>query len=114
MLKIFFSYTLRDGSINKAFLLQLRKWICSQGQECYIDLLDNSYNENGFQEKLEGILKECDVFCKIDSSGYNNSKWTQKELLVAESYNKKISVVNYANLIFAVKKNKSFSKTLQV
>lgn len=52
MKKIFFSYTLRDNNIDKAFLFDLKNWIVNQGYDCYIDLLENNYNEKGFQKQL--------------------------------------------------------------
>ena len=82
--KIFFSYTLRDKNIDKGFLIALRDWIIAQGYDCYIDILDNSYNERGFQKQLVSILRTCDIFFRIDSSEYLNSKWAKKELEEAE------------------------------
>ena len=67
--KIFFSYAWRDENINESFLVALRKWITNQGYDCYIDLLDNNYDETAFQKQLMSVLKTCDIFFRIDPNG---------------------------------------------
>ena len=89
--KIFFSYAWRDENINESFLVALRQWITNQGYDCYIDLLDNNYDETAFQKQLMSVLKTCDIFFRIDSMEYLNSKWTQKEFEEAEA--NKIQIV---------------------
>lgn len=80
MKRIFFSYTFRDKTINKDFFLLLRHWVEKQGYSCYIDYLDNDYNKDGFQAKLEEELKNSNLFFILDSEEYHSSEWAQKEL----------------------------------
>ena len=92
--KIFVSYTLKDKNINKKVLVDFQCYLKAQGFDCYVDLLDNDYNEEGFQEKLVGILKKCDVFLVLDSLEYLNSKWAKKELEEAEKLGLQILKIN--------------------
>ena len=112
MNKIFISYTLKDKNISKDFLEKFQKYILNQGMECYVDLLDNDYNEEGFQEKLVGVLKECNLFLAIDTFNYLNSKWTKKELKVAESLNLRIIRIKIDLLKEIVEKEFDFSQIL--
>lgn len=98
MKKIFVSYTLRDQNINKKILVDFQGYLKAQGFDCYVDLLDNDYNEKGFQEKLVGILRECDAFLVLDSSEYLHSEWTKKELAVAEKLGLQILKMNSAEI----------------
>ena len=77
-------------SISKEFLANFQRYVKAQGLCCYIDLLDNDYNEEGFQEKLVGILKNCDIFLVMDSPEYFDSKWAHKEFEVANELGLKI------------------------
>ena len=112
MKKIFFSYTLRDGNIDKNFLFSLKNWIIAQGYICYIDLFDNNYNEKEFQKKLVNILKTCDIFFRIDSVGYLNSIWTKKELEEAEANNIQIVTMPSDKLKKMISNNESITKYL--
>ena len=110
MIKIFFSYTLRDENINKEFLLKLQNLVKSQGYDCYIDLLDNSYNEKGFQKKLVQMLKKSDIFCRIDSKEYLCSKWAKEELEKANLFGIKIVIVESSELINIVENKLNVAK----
>lgn len=112
MNKIFFSYTLHDGSINKRFLINLKKWVSSQKMSCYIDVLENGYNEEGFQEKLIEEMKKCNIFCKIDSKDYMKSKWTQGELKQANNFGLDMFSTNIVDLKHAVNNNLDINKYL--
>lgn len=112
MKKIFFSYTLRDNNIDKSFLCGLRNWIINQGYDCYIDLLDNNYNEKGFQKQLVNTLKTCDVFFRIDCAEYLNSKWARKELDEAEINGIQIVIMSSDELKKIMSENKSIEQYL--
>ena len=112
MKKIFISYTLKDKNISKNFLEEFQRYILKQGMDCYVDLLDNEYNEDGFQEKLVSVLKEWDLFLVIDTLNYLNSKWTKMELKVAESLNLRIISIKIDSLKELVKKEVDFSQIL--
>lgn len=110
--KIFFSYALRDKNINMSFLIELRNWVLHQGYDCYIDFLDNDYNENGFQKQLIRMLKTCDVFFRIDSEEYLASKWAKKELEEAEANNIQIVSLSSEQLQKAMLNNGSIAEYL--
>lgn len=114
MKKIFVSYTLKDKNISKIFLEEIQKYILKQGLDCYVDLLDNEYNEEGFQDKLVSVLKECDSFLVIDTFNYLNSKWTKMELKVAESLNLNIIRVKIDVLKDMVEKNLNIKQFLDL
>ena len=114
MIKIFFSYTLRDKNIDRAFLSSLRNWIINQGYDCYIDLLDNNYNNKGFQKQLVSILKTCDIFFRIDSPEYLNSKWTKKELKEAETNELQIVTMASDHLKIMMLNNESIEQYLKM
>ena len=113
MKKIFISYTLRDDNIDKKFLCILRDWIVNQKYECYIDLLDNNYNEKGFQDRLIEILKTCDIFIRIDSIEYMNSKWTRMEIEEAKINGLKIVKISSEQLKKMVIENENLGEYLQ-
>ncbi len=113
MQKIFFSYTLHDGSINKEFLFELQEWIHKQKFDCYIDILQNEYNEAGFQQKLIEELAKCDVFCQIDSDKYMSSKWATSELNQAKKLGKRIITIKADDLKRKVFKGKKFTNDFQ-
>jgi hypothetical protein len=110
--KIFFSYAWRDENINESFLVALRQWITNQGYDCYIDILDNNYDETAFQKQLMSVLKTCDIFFRIDSKEYLNSKWTQKEFEEAEANKIQIVIMSSEKLRKVIENNDSVAKYL--
>lgn len=97
-MRVFVSYALRDRYITKELLGSFRECAKNQGIDCYVDLLDNDYNEEGFQKKLINILKNCDAFLIVDSLEYANSKWTKKEMEIAKDLQIKILKIDSSKL----------------
>lgn len=47
--------------------------------------MDNNYNKNEFQCKLQKELCTCTIFCIIETPNYYQSKWTAKEIEIAQN-----------------------------
>lgn len=78
--KIFISYTVRDGKINKGFLSKLENKI-SPISNVYIDLIHN--NSKDKQKRVMSELKSSDMIFLIKTEEINESKWVKKEILLA-------------------------------
>lgn len=80
-MKVFLSYTIRDGSVNSNLLKRLEEQI---GLECsiYIDLLHNQ-SENPQQEVIRQ-LGESDMVIQIVTPSIDKSEWAclEKELAI--------------------------------
>jgi hypothetical protein len=94
--KIFISYTVRDGKIDKAFLLDLEKAIVKT-TPVYIDMLHNDSLDK--QNRVINELKKSDLLFLIKTDEINNSEWVKKEIHLAESLNIPIFEFDYEELI---------------
>lgn len=108
MRKIFFSYTLKDGEINKNFLYQIKNWLNKQNIDSFIDLIDNEYDTTQFQVKLIEELKKCDLLFVIDTIKYDESMWTSIEIEEAKKINKLIIRSHYSIIQNVIKNNYKF------
>ncbi|MEQ4693307.1 toll/interleukin-1 receptor domain-containing protein [Providencia manganoxydans] len=86
--KIFVSYTIRDGKVDRESLKILSNLLKSCKFSCYIDLLHN--NSLNAQEKVYRELLSSDIFLIIKTEKYGESEWTNKEFKIAKDTNKKI------------------------
>ena len=75
---------------------------------------DNNYNNKGFQKQLVSILKTCDIFFRIDSPEYLNSKWTKKELKEAETNELQIVTMAADHLKIMMLNNESIEQYLKM
>lgn len=96
ILKIFVSYTTRDGKIDKDFLLNLESFSIDYG--CiYIDLIHN--NSNNKQARVMEELTNSDVVIMIKTDDVYKSEWVNKELNYAKKTNIPIYELEYEELI---------------
>ena len=94
---IFFSYTIRDGLINKELLRSFKNNLNSVGIfNTYIDLVDNDYIENPQLKVLENLSLSSIVFI-IDTPYISKSPWVIKELNIAKSLNIPILSISFSD-----------------
>lgn len=94
--KIFFSYTLRDGELNKNILQRLKEKLKKSQFDTYIDILDN--NDKKHQERVIKELKESDIFCIINTSEIEKSCWVKREIDIATKNNLRIIVLSVEDI----------------
>ncbi|KAF2511670.1 TIR domain-containing protein [Flavobacterium arcticum] len=95
-LKVFISYTVRDGEIDSHFLTKLNHQI-SEISTVYIDLIHN--NSVNKQNRVVNELKKSDFIFLIRTEQTNNSKWVNKELSLARELNIPIVEFKHKELI---------------
>ncbi len=83
-MKIFVSYTLKDGYLDTSILLQVKE-LYRNSDSCYIDILDNDSVDK--QGRVEQELQSADVLLLIETPMVMESKWVRYELDVAKSRN---------------------------
>lgn len=96
MPKIFISYTIRDGNINRDFLNQLQQKI-SFHCEVYIDLIHNDS-----VDKQDRVIKELncsDFMVLIRTERIDASEWVEREILLANQLKIPIVEFEFAELI---------------
>tara|TARA_B110000971_G_C19956586_1_gene475932 strand:+ start:119 stop:475 length:357 start_codon:yes stop_codon:yes gene_type:complete len=94
--KIFVSYTIRDGKVDKDFLLNLESF--SIGYGCiYIDLIHND-SENK-QVRVMKELSNSNVVIIIKTDDVYKSEWVNKELNYAKESKIPIYELEYDELI---------------
>lgn len=100
-MKIFLSYTIRDGLVNEQFLRRLESEMCKYCN-VYIDLIHNK-SINPQEEVVEQLLAS-DYVIQIVSPAIHESKWATLERWLAKTNNipiidVKFSDVSYKQLI---------------
>lgn len=80
-MKIFVSYTLRDGALNSSALEAVESVISIIGDP-YIDLLHN--HSNNRQAHVIRMLQEATALFACITPGFFNSEWVQLELHLAK------------------------------
>ena len=83
-MKIFVSYTLRDGVLNSTLLSKLEHLLSEVGAP-YIDILHNDSPHP--QEHVMAMLNEASVFCACVTPGFHQSEWVQLECAMARKLN---------------------------
>lgn len=83
-MKIFVSYTLKDGYLDTSILLQIKE-LYRNSDSCYIDILDNDSVDK--QGRVEQELQSADVLLLIETPMVMKSKWVRYEMDVAKSRN---------------------------
>lgn len=87
MVKVFISYTTRDGQITKDILQKIDKiFYMIDGIEAYIDMLHNT-NMTNPQKCVMKHLKNADVVLVIESKDVFLSPWVKKEICFATKNN---------------------------
>ena len=83
-MRIFVSYTLKDGYLDTSVLSQVKE-LYRNSDSCYIDILDNDSVDK--QGRVEQELQSADVLLLIETPMVMESKWVRHELNVAKNRN---------------------------
>lgn len=94
--KIFVSYTVRDGKIDREFLSNLEIRLKPIGRT-YIDMIHN--NSIDKQKRVMDELKTSDLFFLIKTEEVKESEWVKKEILVAKEKEIPIYEFEFMDLI---------------
>lgn len=89
--RVFVSYTTRDGTITKNYLINLEKEL-SKYFDVFIDMLHNDSVNS--QHRVIDELMGSDVILLINTSHILKSPWVRFELSLAISNNKPILIFN--------------------
>lgn len=76
-MKMFVSYTIRDGYITESLLKKIQELLSSFG-ETYIDLLNNSYMKG--QDKVINELHSSDLMILLNTYKAKESEWVKFEI----------------------------------
>lgn len=94
--KLFISYTVRDGKVNREFLSTLESSLNSL-YEVYIDMIHNdSINK---QQRVMTELKTSDFLILIKTDKIDKSKWVKKEIRTARKQEIPICEFEFIDLI---------------
>lgn len=93
-MKVFISYTVRDGNINEEVLKKIES-IFKSKYEVFIDLLHNDSEVKDKQERVIRELISSDVLFLIKTKSVMKSEWVKKEIEIAEKNNIAIKVFKY-------------------
>lgn len=97
--KIFFSYTTRDGLINKEILEMFKNNLNNVGLfHTYIDLIDNDNIEYP-QKRVLKELKSSTLFFLIKTPFIAKSPWVEKEIHWAKKNNIPIYSLSFKDFI---------------
>lgn len=103
--KIFFSYTIRDGLINRPLLFQFKFKLEKLGIiNTYIDLIDNE-NSQEPQFKVVEELKNSSLVCLIDTPKVLTSPWVTKEMNLKNNLSKPFFKIQYSDFLYICKCN---------
>ena len=87
-MRIFVSYTLRDGVLSLPLLAGLESLLSKTGTP-YIDILHNSSQHP--QEYVMQMLNEASIFCACMTPGFLQSEWVRLEC--ATAYNLGLPII---------------------
>lgn len=94
-IKVFVSYTIRDGIVNKTILEKIYSEI-SKTSNSFIDLLHNKSVDK--QKRVLDELTQSNVILLIITESTYDSKWVLKEIDLAEELNIPIIYLEYEKL----------------
>lgn len=80
-MRLFVSYTLKDGYLNTSVLLKVKE-LYQNCDSCYIDIIDNDSVDK--QGRVEQELLSADTLLLIETPMVMQSKWVRYELDVAK------------------------------
>lgn len=83
-MRLFVSYTLRDGYLDISILLKVKE-LYQNNDSCYIDIIDNDSVDK--QARVEQELLSADTLLLIETPMVMQSKWVRYELDVAKKRN---------------------------
>ena len=90
-MKVFVSYTMRDGYITPTVLRMIERILINEGHSVFIDYLNNDSEKK--QERVIRELKSSDQVILLISPLVKKSQWVNKELVCANRHH--IKVVPY-------------------
>lgn len=95
-MKIFISYSTRDGSINSQKLRRFIKTLPSEAS-AFVDILHND-SEN-VQARIEYEIASCDLFLGLISPAFYQSPWVKFELETAKNFRRQVSFIDTTSLV---------------
>jgi len=108
-MKIFISYTLKDGEIQEGLLTAIDAFSSWENLELFIDKLHN--NEPDPQLRIETEIQNSDLLMLVGSTKIFQSEWVKKEIFLARERNLPIYIARPNNIIKTIKSvyNKVYS-----
>lgn len=94
-MKVFVSYTLRDGEITPMQLRRVSRLLKAEGHTVFIDYLDNDSSEK--QARVIYELLHCDKIMLLKTRKVNDSEWVALELAYAQRYHKQVVSFRFSN-----------------
>lgn len=100
-MKVFISYTLRDGEVQIGLLKAIDRIGSLYKLEIFIDKLHN--NDSNPQRRIEKEIQSSDVLMLIESTRIFQSEWVRKEILLARDKHLPIYLTQPNNIIKTIK-----------
>ena len=94
-MKLFVSYTMRDGHITPSVLKVVEKILKNEGHSVFIDYLNNDSERK--QERIISELRSSDQLLLLLSPKVRQSQWVKKELVCAQLNNIEIVLCKVVN-----------------
>ncbi len=94
-MKLFISYTMRDGYITPSVLRMVEKILKSEGHSVFIDYLNNDSEKK--QERVINELKSCDQVILLMTPLVKKSQWVNRELICAQQHHIKVVPYKFIN-----------------
>lgn len=94
-MRLFVSYTLRDGEITPMQLRRLSKILRAKGHTVFIDYLDNDSIEK--QARVIDELQNCDKIMLLKTRKVQDSEWVALEMAFAHRHHKEVEACWFSN-----------------
>jgi len=91
-MKIFLSYTMRDGNVTLLRLRQASDYLRRFGS-VFADAIHNADTDR--QARVEREIAECDLVVSIETSAFRKSAWVYREQEIASRLQKKTISVEW-------------------
>jgi len=91
-MKLFLSYTMRDGNVTLLRLRQASVYLRKFGS-VFVDAVHNA--DADWQARVEREIAECDLVVSIETSAFRESAWVNRELEIASKLQKKTISVEW-------------------
>lgn len=94
-MKLFVSYTMRDGYITPSILRMVENFFKDEGHTVFIDYLNNDSEQK--QERVIKELKDSDQVVLLITPLVRKSQWVNKELACAQKNHIKVVPYKFIN-----------------
>jgi hypothetical protein len=94
-MKLFVSYTMRDGYITPSVLRIVERIFKDEGHSVFIDYLNNDSEKK--QERVIKELKESDQVILLITPLVRKSQWVNRELICARQHHIKVVPYKFIN-----------------